>query len=143
MTDKENKYNCRFFKHGCKCSLANGLNDSCEEQKVCEVKQLRQKEQECEELKKQAHCYSCNTCLGHEDYKNLERHCNNAINALHKEQDLSCRRQQALDEIVKIAFKVIHDGLTIKGVLATLSTIKIGRYMFDIIKKAKEVNNDR
>lgn len=47
----ENKYNCRFFKLGCKCSLANSLNDSCIEQEICEVKQLRQKEQECERMR--------------------------------------------------------------------------------------------
>ncbi len=33
--------------------------------------ELQAKEQECERLKKQAGCYSCGTCNGKEDYRNL------------------------------------------------------------------------
>nr|DAT89610.1 MAG TPA: hypothetical protein [Caudoviricetes sp.] len=42
--------------------------------------------QECEELKKQYNCYACDTCKGKEDYRNLKRHCENAIRALHNKQ---------------------------------------------------------
>ena len=48
--------------------------------------QLKRKEQECEELKKQYNCYACDTCKGKEDYINLKRHCENAIKALHNKQ---------------------------------------------------------
>ena len=44
-------------------------------------KQLQAKEQEWEELKSQYNCCACDTC---KDYKNIKRHCENAINANHK-----------------------------------------------------------
>ena len=37
-------------------------------------KKYKAKEQECERLKKQAGCYSCGTCNGKEDYRNLAKH---------------------------------------------------------------------
>lgn len=40
---------------------------------------LQAKEQECEKLKKQYNCNACGTCKGKEDYKNMQRHCKNAI----------------------------------------------------------------
>ena len=41
--------------------------------------QLQAKEQECEELKKKYNCSPCG-CRGREDYENLQRHYENAIN---------------------------------------------------------------
>lgn len=54
---------------------------------------------ENEELKKKANCYNCGTCNGKEDYINMKRHCENAINSLHKEQKQTDTYKQALEEI--------------------------------------------
>lgn len=59
-------------------TLAEGLNFQQE--------RADKLEQECEELKKQYNCYACDTCKGKEDYRNLKRHCENAIRALHNKQ---------------------------------------------------------
>lgn len=68
------------------------------EQKKCSIykikQQLQAKEQECEKLKTQYNCYACETCNGREDYRNMKRHCENAIKAIH-------RYKQSLDEIEK------------------------------------------
>lgn len=55
---------------------------------------LKYKEKECEKLKTQYNCYACETCNGREDYRNMKRHCENAIKAIH-------RYKQSLDEIEK------------------------------------------
>ena len=66
---------------------------------------LKTKEQECEKLKKQYNCYACGSCRGREDYRNMARHCENAIRANHK-------YKQILDEIDKIAHKKRDFDLT-------------------------------
>lgn len=38
---------------------------------------------ENEKLKSQYNCYACDTCSGKEDYRNMKRHCGNAIKTVH------------------------------------------------------------
>lgn len=59
------------------------------------VDKYKAKEQECEKLKKQYNCNACGTCKGKEDYKNMQRHCKNAIAQNHK-------YKQAFDEIERL-----------------------------------------
>lgn len=66
----------------------------CRNNPNCYFKQRKRKEQECEKLKTQYNCYACETCNGREDYRNMKRHCENAIKAIH-------RYKQSLDEIEK------------------------------------------
>lgn len=89
-------------------------------------KQLQTKEQECEELKQekekikmQYNCYACGTCKGREDYKNMKRHCENAINANHK-------YKQALDELEGYCNKYPTNSIGFK------------QNILDIINKTKE-----
>lgn len=62
----------------------------CAECPNCYYKQLQRARAEIEELKleneklkKQYNCYACDTCGGKEDYRNMRRHCENAITSLH------------------------------------------------------------
>lgn len=91
--------------------------------------ELQAKEQECEELKQekekikmQYNCYACGTCKGREDYKNMKRHCENAINANHK-------YKQALDEIEEFCtvYSANHDAYE-----------TVYKYILAFINKAKE-----
>ena len=64
---------------------------------------LQDKEQECEDLKKQYNCYACGTCKGKEDYKNLETHhigLRKSFDELHKQLD---QLKQTIAEIKEIA----------------------------------------
>lgn len=69
-------------------------------------KQLEQKEQECEKLKKQYNCYACDTCKGKEDYRNIKIHCENAIKSLHNKQaeydQLKAENEQLKEELSKV-----------------------------------------
>lgn len=90
--------------------------------------QLKNKEQECEKLKTQYNCYACETCKGKEDYRNMKRHCENAIKANH-------RYKQALDEIEGVADSNLCDDdrdVCPDDCLCDWKVVK------DIINKAKE-----
>ena len=84
---------------------------------------FKSKEQECEKLKTQYNCYACGTCKGKEDYRNMKRHCENAIKANH-------RYKQALDEIDKIVSGTYYE--TEQTVRFKMQDIQ------DVIDKAKE-----
>lgn len=86
------------------------------------VEENKKLKQECEELKKQYNCYACGTCNGKEDYKNMQRHCENAIKANHK-------YKQSLDEIKEFCtvYSNNHDAYE-----------TVYKYILNIINKAKE-----
>lgn len=81
--------------------------------------QLKHKEQECEKLKTQYNCYACGTCKGKEDYRNMARHCENAIKANH-------RYKQSLDEIEKYldAQQQYFDGEDYHNLLDIINKVK-------------------
>ncbi len=74
------------------------------ESKKCPIyklkQQLKSKKWECEKLKTQYNCYACETCKGKEDYRNMKRHCENAIKAIHKYQQALDRIQQEVKWVV-------------------------------------------
>ena len=87
MTE-ENKENCNFQQ----TYNVFGLDDKpccylyhkyCEEINNCYFKRCKRLEQENKELRQQYNCYACDTCQGKEDYRNMKRHCENAIKTVH------------------------------------------------------------
>ena len=45
---------------------------------------IKELEQENARIKQQYNCYACDTCNGKEDYRNMKRHCENAIKTVQK-----------------------------------------------------------
>ena len=87
------------------------------------TEKLQAKEQECEKIKKQYNCYACETCNGKEDYRNMKRHCENAIKANHK-------YKQILEEIEEFCtvYSDNHDAYE-----------TVYKFILSIINKAKYV----
>ena len=71
-------------------------SDSCYCNKECYYKQLKRLEQENKELRQQYNCYACDTCNGKEDYRNMKRHCENAIKTVHKYRSALEKIQKAI-----------------------------------------------
>ena len=95
----EEKENCNFQQN----YNVFGLEDKpccylyhkyCDEIDSCYFKKCKRLEQENKELRQQYNCYACDTCNGKEDYRNMKRHCENAIKTVHK-------YRSALEEIKK------------------------------------------
>lgn len=108
---KCNPVNCKLY-----------IIDELSTIKVLQEK-LKYKEKECEKLKTQYNCYACGTCKGKEDYRNMKRHCENAIKANHK-------YKQSLDEIEEIASGTYYE---------TEQTVKFKMQdIQDIINRTKE-----
>lgn len=78
----------------------------------CYYKQLKRLEQENEQLKKQYNCYACDTCNGKEDYRNMKRHCENAIKTVQKyssalkEIRILATKNVSIENFVKIQNKI-------------------------------------
>lgn len=90
-------YDCKYYENLKECQKQNCWYRYYSKEHIKNIqikKQLQAKEQECEKLKTQYNCYACETCNGREDYRNMKRHCENAIKAIH-------RYKQSLDEIEK------------------------------------------
>lgn len=94
-----------------------------------ELQELKCKEQECERLRKQYNCYACGTCIGKEDYKNMQKHCENAIAQNHN-------YDQALDEIQQIVEFAMDEVLTLGQRNATSKIL-------DIIEEARGTNANK
>ena len=78
-------------------------------------------EQENKELRQQYNCYACDTCQGKEDYRNMKRHCENAIKTVHtyrsalEEIRILATKNVSIENFVKIQNKineVINDTKT-------------------------------
>lgn len=143
-------YNCRYKQLQRKTAeyerLTNKNNRLTEELNQIKLllegknNQYSAKQQECEELKKQVVCYGCGTCNGKEDYKNMQRHLNNAIESIHKKHKEIDRYKQALDEIEKYTIKEFCENCEADDYPASCPTCEYKEYL-DIISKAKGEEN--
>ena len=102
-------------------------NVECKDICDCDYKQLQRLKAENEKLKKQYNCYSCDTCNGKEDYRNIKRHCENAIKSVHK-------YQQALEEIKSIAGNLYYKSIK--------EPVRREKAIYSIIDKVNEVLQD-
>lgn len=93
---------CEVYRLKEKYKLFGNLGEYLIEDKPTYKEMFLAKEQECERLKKQYNCYACGTCKGREDYKNIKRHCENAISQIHK-------YQQAFDSFEDICRNLLDD----------------------------------
>ena len=89
IIDGINVAGCKYFRMNNKMPMCRACNSGegcpyCEYEKDCYYKQLQRLKQENERLRKQYNCYACDTCSGKEDYRNMKRHCENAINSVHE-----------------------------------------------------------
>lgn len=89
---------------------------------IMKIEEYKKLKQECKELKKQYNCYACGTCKGKEDYRNMKRHCENAIKANHK-------YKQTLEEIEEFCtvYSDNHDAYE-----------TVYKFILSIINKAKD-----
>lgn len=97
--------------------LEFGFN--CEDNPDCYYKQLKRLEQENKELRQQYNCYACDTCQGKEDYRNMKRHCENAIKTVHA-------YRSALEEIKEFAepiYEQIPDDKVLRQILLKISEV--------------------
>ncbi len=88
---------CAFYHDDWSCMSGDTICTLCEDNQNCYYKQLKRKEKECEELKKQYNCYACGNCKGKEDYINLEKH----HKGLRKQFDKYYRALQEIEKICK------------------------------------------
>ena len=75
-------------------------------------KEIQELEQENKELRQQYNCYACDTCQGKEDYRNMKRHCENAIKTVHtyrsalEEIRILATKNVSIENFVKIQNKI-------------------------------------
>lgn len=97
--------------------------------------QLKAKEQECERLRKQYNCNACGTCIGKEDYKNMQKHCEKAIAQNHKyKQELNPFK----DPYFKGLDNQIIAGLAKKSIRLTTENRKLEQALDEIEKYCNE-----
>lgn len=111
------------------CKEHNTKLNFCKNNPNCYFKQLKRKEQECEEHRRNAESYC----------KSYQYSC--AVNG--KMTDKALKYKQALDEIAEHYGKVIKNLTTYDDRHDANISIKALHNISDIINKAKDDNNDR
>ena len=91
----------------------------CAGNKNCYYKQHKRLEQENKELRQQYNCYACDTCQGKEDYRNMKRHCENAIKTVHAYRSVL----EEIKEFAEPIYEQIPEDRVLRQILLKISEV--------------------